>query len=87
MADVDGGREAGAEERGGERADAVGGQRRAGRKGVARRLGVATNACAVMTMPIQSTIAMPASMGTAQAIQARVPVRQTTVKKAALSTE
>ena len=49
--------------------------------------GVAWKACAVITMPIHSTIAMPASIGTAQAIQASVPVRQTTVKNAALSTE
>jgi hypothetical protein len=40
-----------------------------------------------MTMPIQRTIAMPASTGTAQAIRARVPVVPTTAKKRALSSE
>ena len=50
--------------------------------------GVAWNACAVMTMPIQSTIAMPASIGTAQAMCDSVPVRQTTRRRRApFSTE
>ena len=49
--------------------------------------GVAWKAWAVITMPIHSTIAMPASIGTAQAIQASVPLQQTTVKKAALRIE
>ena len=40
-----------------------------------------------MTMPIHSTMAMPASMGTAQAMHGTVPVRQMTVMNAPLSTE
>ena len=35
--------------------------------------GVAWNACAAMTMPIHRTIAMPASIGTAQAMHAQRP--------------
>ena len=49
--------------------------------------GVAWNACAAMTMPIHRTMAIPASMGTAQAIQRTVPVRQMRVMNAPLSTE
>jgi hypothetical protein len=40
-----------------------------------------------MTSPIHSTIAIPASMGTAQAIQPSVPVRQTSVAKAPFKIE
>ena len=50
--------------------------------------GVAWKACAVMTMPIQRTIAMPASIGTPQAIYDSVPVRQMTVdERSPFSTE
>ena len=49
--------------------------------------GVAWKACAPITMPIHSTIASPASIGTAQAIHPTVPVRQMRVTKAPLSTE
>ena len=49
--------------------------------------GVAWNACALMTMPIHSTIAMPASIGTAHAIHASVPVRQMIVMNAPFRTE
>src|SRR5262245_26857730 len=49
--------------------------------------GVAWNACAVITIPIQSTMAMPALTGTAQAMCASVPVRQMIVAKAPFSTE
>ncbi len=38
-------------------------------------------------MPIHSTIAMPASIGTAHAIHASVPVRQMIVMNAPFSTE
>ena len=40
-----------------------------------------------MTIPIHSTIAIPASIGIAQAIQASVPVRQMTVMKAPFKIE
>ena len=40
--------------------------------------GIASNACATIIMPIHSTIAIPASIGIAHAIQASVPVRQMT---------
>ena len=49
--------------------------------------GVAWNACAVMTIPIQSTMAMPASIGIAHAIHASVPVRQTIVTNTPFRTE
>src|ERR1043166_2258023 len=40
-----------------------------------------------MTIPIHNTMAMPASIGTAHAIQASVPDRQMMVMNAPLSTE
>ena len=49
--------------------------------------GVAWNACAVITRPIHSTIAMPASIGTAQAMQASVPVSPTSAKNTPFRTE
>jgi hypothetical protein len=49
--------------------------------------GVAVKACAVITRPIHSTIAMPASTGTAHAMYASVPVRHTIVANAPFSTE
>ena len=49
--------------------------------------GVAWNACALITMPIQSTIAMPASIGTAHEIHASVPVTQMMVMNAPFITE
>ena len=49
--------------------------------------GVAWNACAAMTMPIQSTIAIPASIGTAHAMCDTVPMRHITVKNTPFSIE
>ena len=49
--------------------------------------GVAWNACATIIIPIQSTIAIPASIGIAQAIHASVPVRQMSVTNTPFSIE
>jgi hypothetical protein len=49
--------------------------------------GVAWKAWATITIPIQSTIAMPDSIGTKYAISAAAPDRPSTVKKAAFRTE
>ena len=49
--------------------------------------GVASNACATIIIPIQSTIAIPASIGIAHAIHASVPVRQIAVTKTPFSIE
>jgi hypothetical protein len=46
------------------------------------RSGVASNDCATMTTPIQSTMAMPASIGTASATRPAAPVRHSTVANA-----
>ena len=51
------------------------------------RWGVDSNAWMVMMNPIQMMIASPASAGTAQAMGAMAPVRQTRVIKAPLAVE